>query len=62
MSTVTRRPGVLLLEWHHGLELSQLAGSGREQPGRFRAFESGKRTFVVTRRAAAFDPKQPYEP
>jgi len=29
MSTVTRRPGVLLLEWHHGLELSQLAGSGR---------------------------------
>jgi len=29
MPTVTRRPGILLLESRHGWELLQLAGSGR---------------------------------
>ena len=38
----------------------EMADTGRERTIRFRAPESGKPTFVVTRKAAAPDPKQTF--
>ncbi len=45
MSIVTWPPG-MLLEWHHGWELSRLAGSGRKRPVRSGANGCGNRTWA----------------
>jgi len=44
--------------WSNPVQASRSSAFGRERTIRFRAPERGKRTFLVTRRAAAPDPKR----